>query len=106
MNVEKQVVELLNEKRCSMTEYKHFEIRREVLFVMHRLIDLVETPESKKTRMIQAPVQNVHASWEFRAMIIAFWIHPWLGGKNFNQAGYVFSVNPHTLRTWVSQKKT
>ena len=60
----------------------------------------IDTPRYIHPRRI-----NVHSTWQYRALVIAFWIHPHFGCRNYELSARIFGVNENTLRTWVTQQQ-
>jgi hypothetical protein len=76
------------------------------LYVLLSLVDricksgIIDSPRYIGPRRI-----NVHSTWEFRALVIAFWIHPFFGCRNYELSSRIFGINENTLRTWVTQRQ-
>ena len=107
MKIDNEVVQNLETRKRSESEYAQLEIFRQVQCVVLRLVEHIHnagTQGFEKPRLIRAP-RLVHSTWQFRSLVIAFWVHPYFGGKNYELSARVFGVNENTLKTWVSQKQ-
>lgn len=107
MKVDKEEVQTLIAKHRSNEDFQEFEIQREVQIILLNLVGCIdkESGNIDTSRYIRPRSTNVHATWEFRALVIAFWVHPYLGCKNYELSSRIFSVNENTLRTWVTQQQ-
>jgi len=103
IKVDNEEVEKINAKQLSNEDFYEFERKHEVQNVLLSLIGRIE----KSCGNIDMPCYihlhciNVHSTWEFRALVIAFWIHPYFGCRNYELSGRIFGINENTLRTWV-----
>ena len=107
MKVDDQEVQKLNDRQLSAEHFQDFEIQREVQYVLLRLVDCIYKGSGiiDRPRYIGPRRTNVHSTWEFRALVIAFWIHPYFGCRNYELSGQIFGINENTLRTWVTQRQ-
>ena len=50
----------------------------------------------EKPQLIRTPVR-VHSTWKYRSLVIVFWVHPFLGYRNYELSARIFGVNENTL---------
>jgi hypothetical protein len=106
MEIDKEVVQKLEKRKRSEMEYAELEIFRVVQCVMLSLVQHIQnagTTGFKKPQLIREPVR-VHSTWKYRSLVIAFWVHPFFGCRNYELSARIFGVNENTLITWVTQK--
>ena len=100
MKVGNQEIENLNERQCSREEFQVFEIRREVQKVLLNLVGRSDkgSGDIDIPRFIEPRCSNAHSTLQYRALVIAFWIHPSFINRNYELLACIFSVNENTLR--------
>jgi hypothetical protein len=97
-------IEQLNDRKRSIKEFQELEIHCEVQCVLMSMVDHVSKSAETTCRSILLwGGRKSHLTWQARALIIAFWVHPFLGDKDYLRTGMLFDVNHNTLRTWIFQ---
>ena len=85
-------------------QFLKIEMKCEVQLVLLDIIEKINCIHTRKPCFVSSQC-SLHLTWEFRAVIIAFWIHLHLGAKNYKLSALTFDVNDNTLKTWITQKQ-
>jgi len=98
MVVHNDITTKLKHRQQSEEQYEVLERRRQVQLI---LIDIVD----KIHRSFAGNEEITRIVKDSRSLVIAFWIHPFLGNRDYLLSSTTFKINKSTLRTWCTQKK-
>jgi hypothetical protein len=78
--------------------------------ILTSILDCIETELTKtviKLPTVSIPSRRKEMTWHARSLMIAFHLHPHLGGSNFDVFKNIFglTVSPATLRDWLRKEK-
>ena len=86
MVVDNENANKLKERQQSEAEYEVLEVRRQVQLILIEIVDKINSSfvgNEEKSKIVTDSCYK-HATWEYRALVIAFWIHPFLGNNNYS----------------------